>query len=95
MENGRTKVWLSPINGGSYTRLRIVGTFPTALPVWEIRQLVERMSFFNGYPLECVLSVGKREVNWCEWWTDLLASIPVRHLRVCYKAQTEQKDGRR
>lgn len=55
MENGRTKVWLSPINGGSYTRLRIVGTFPTALPVWEIRQLVERMSFFNGYPLECIV----------------------------------------
>ena len=82
MENKQIKIWLSPLNGGSFTRLRLVGSMPTALPVWEIRQLVERIRFFSGSPIAFVLSAGLEEANWSEWWTDLLAGIPRRLLEV-------------
>jgi len=82
MKNGQIKVWLSPLNGGSYTRLRLYAALPTALPVWELRHLAERMSFFSGYAVQCVLSAGLEEANWSEWWTDLLAGIPGRLLDV-------------
>lgn len=95
MQNGRIKVWLSPLNGGSYTRLRLSGAIPTALPVRELRHLMERMSFFSGYPVECALSVDKEEAGWCEWWTDRLAVIPGHLLDVRFIVRDRMRKGRR
>ena len=91
MQNGRIKVWLSPLNGGSYTQLRLIGTLPTALPVRELRSLIEKLSFFSGYPVECALFVDEETAGWCEWWTGRLAVMPVRHLKVRYIARDRRR----
>jgi hypothetical protein len=31
------------------------------------------------------LCVDKETACWCEWWTDVLADIPERHLKVRYR----------
>ena len=82
MKNEWIKVWLSPLNGGSFTGFRLVGSTSTALPVWELRQLLHRMRLFSGRPFQFVLSAGWEEANWSEWWTDLLAGISGRLLTV-------------
>ena len=82
MESSCIKVWLSPLNGGSYTKLRLIGVVPTAVPTREIVRLVKKMSFMSGYPLECALYVDKETAGWCEWWIDRLAVIAERHLKV-------------
>ncbi len=87
MQNNRIKVWLSPLNGGSYTQLRLSGSIPIALSVRELRHLMKRMSFFCGYPVECALFVDKETADWCEWWTERLAVIPGRHLKVRFIAR--------
>jgi len=87
MQNGRIKVWLSPLNGGSYTKLRLTGALPTAVPRKGLVRLVKKMSFMSGYPVEFVLSVDKEKAGWCEWWTERLVVIPERHLKVRFVIQ--------
>ncbi len=98
MENGRIKVWLSPLNGGSYTKLQLIGVVPTAVPQREIVRLVKKMSFMSGYPLECALSVDEETDGWFEWWNDRLAVIPEHHLKVRFivrdKRYSNERDGR-
>jgi hypothetical protein len=91
MQDGQMKVWLSPLHGGAFTRLKLTGALPSSLPVFELRRLISRLSFFSGYPLECVLSVDKAVTDWCDWWHELLDSIPARHLQIRYKTEDEQK----
>ncbi len=93
MEIEPIKVWLSPLNGGSFTRFRLVGSTPTALPVWELRQLLQRMRFFSGSPFRFVLSAGLEEANWSEWWTALLAGIPGRLLEVEHRTPPRRSNG--
>lgn len=93
MENEQITVWLSPLNGGSSTRFRLVGSTPTALPVWEMRQLLDRIRFFSGSRLRFVLSAGLEEANWSEWWTALLAGIPGRLLEVECRTIPPKRSG--
>jgi hypothetical protein len=91
MQNGRIKVWLSPLNGGSYTQLRLTGSAPTALSKRVLRRFAERMSFWSGAPVECALSVDKETAAWCEWWTERLAAIPGRLLEVRFVARGQKR----
>lgn len=94
MQNDRIKVWLSPLNGGSCTKLRLIGAIPMALPAKDLRHLMGKMSFFSGYPVECALSVDKETAGWCEWWIDRLAVIPGHLLDVRFIARDRMRKSR-
>ena len=96
MQDSRVRVWLSPLVGGAYTKFRITGTIPTAVPARKLKRLVEELSFWSGYLVECALSVEREGASWCEWWTDRLAVIPERHLKVSFiiRRNTHRDIGR-
>jgi hypothetical protein len=96
MDRGHVMVRLSPLHGGSFTRFRITGTVPTAVPALELRRLAGKLSFWSGYLVECALSAEREGAAWCEWWTDRLADIPERHLKVRFiiRRDTHRETGR-
>jgi len=67
---------LAPEHGGSYTRLRLTGFVPTAVPRKTALALTRGLAFWSGWPVRCVLSVDREAASWFEWWTDLLAGMP-------------------
>jgi len=71
---------LSRVHSGAYTLFRATGVVPTALPLRELRRVARGLSFWNGYPVQCVLSVGAGDLGWCGWWLDHLAHIRADHL---------------
>lgn len=85
MEHGQMTMWLAPEYGGSYTRLRLVGSAPTAMQHKTARRFVRELAQWSGWPVRCVLSVDREAACWCEWWTGLLAGIPERHLELDYR----------
>jgi len=93
MAEGKFRVWLSPVHGGSYTQVLLSGVLPSVLPIKELRKLVDRLSLFSGYPVECVLSVAKEEAGWCEFWTNTLGSIPAQVLEVRYQVKALRPNG--
>lgn len=82
MTSDKITMRLSSIHGGAYTLLRAEGVVPTAVPLRELRRLARGLSFWNGYPLQCALSVGKEDLGWCGWWLDHLSLIPEHHLEL-------------
>ena len=62
-----------------------LGTVPTGIPRRTALWLARGLSFWSGWPVLCVLSVDREAACWCEWWTDLLADIPERHLELRYE----------
>jgi hypothetical protein len=98
MRKCRIKAQLTPMEGGAYTKFRLSGIMPTSAPQMLSRQLIYGLSFWSASPVSCVLCVDKEETaaSWCEWWTELMAGIPGRHLDVRYLIQrTERVWGRR
>lgn len=87
MENGLFRATLSPVHGGSYTRLRLTGVVPSSVAQRDVARLARGLFFWSGGPVECALSVAMETACWCEWWTDLLAGMPERHLRLRYRIQ--------
>ena len=73
---------LSPRDGGSYTRLSLSGSLPTALPVRELRRLLAMLAFWSGWPVSVVLRVDATTANWCEWWTEALCAERARDFEV-------------
>jgi hypothetical protein len=94
MQNDGIKVWLSPINGGSCTHLRLTGVLPTTLPVCELGQLMAKM-LLTHYPIECVLSVDEEATDWREWWLDRLAAIPAPHLKTSFMSRNRKRRSSR
>jgi len=80
---------LRPVYRGAYTQVWATGVVPTTLPLRELRRLVRGLAFWNGYPVQCVLSVGSVDLGWCGWWLDHLSVIPEDHL-----ALRLERDGR-
>jgi len=85
MEDGKFRAALSPVHGGSYTRLRLTGVVPSRVTRKDVARLVRALAFWSGWRVECVLPVAREAASWCEWWTDLLAGMPERHLRVRFR----------
>ena len=92
MKKGRIRAQLMPMEGGAYTRFRLLGTMPTSVPQMLIRQLIYGLSFWSASPVSCVLCADKEEAaSWCEWWTELMAGIPARRLDVRYLIQRTER----
>ena len=88
MKDGQFRAVLSPVYDGRFTRLRLTGVVPSSVMKRDVRRLVRALDFWSGYPVECALSVDREAACWCEWWTDLLAGIPERHLELrCLRAR--------
>jgi hypothetical protein len=94
MKDGQMTMRLTPEHGGSYTNLRLSGSVPTAVPQRTATHLVRGLTFWSGWPVECVLSVDREAASWCEWWTDLLAGIPEHHLKLRYRIRRSDRERR-
>jgi len=79
---GQFQVRLSPQQSGAFTRWRIVGSVPTAIPRSHLRQMMQGVSFWSGWPVALVLPAEVATVAWFEWWADALADIPEDHLQM-------------
>ena len=85
MRREQMTIQLEPEHGGSYTRLRLRGSLPTAVPRRAAARLARELTLWSGWPVSCVLCVDREAACWCEWWTDLLADISARHLELRYR----------
>lgn len=93
MQQSKFTVELWPIHNGAYTRVRMRGVIPTAVPKRDLRRLAHGMAFWSGYPIQCVLSVEAEATSWCEWWVEQLAAIHVRHLELVFEHKTTGVTG--
>ena len=85
----RARLW--PINGGTGTRFQLSGTISTAVPQSLLRELIYGLSLWGGCPVSCVLCADRAAASWCEWWTELMAGIPGRHLvAICLTQRAER-----
>ena len=91
MKNGQVVLRLEAENGGSYTRLQLCGSVPTAVPRAQAAALVQALAFWSGWPVSCVLCVDREAGGWCEWWTDRLADMPERHLELRIRVRTPER----
>jgi len=94
MTHGQMTMRFDPEQGGSYTRLRLVESVPTAAPLQGAAQPIRGLTFWSGRPIRCVLSVGREAACWCEWWTDLLAGMPEDLLELRYDIVRADQDRR-
>ncbi len=96
MRPGQMTIRLEPVHGGVYTRLRLCGTLPTALPRPIAARFLRELAFWSGWPVSCALSADEEAAFWCDWWTDLTADISVQHLELCIRRRRpEQARDRR
>ncbi len=96
MRPGQMTMRLEPELGGSYTRLRLHGTLPTALPRPVAARFARELAFWSGWSVSCVLSADEEAVRWCDWWTDLLADISAQHLELrCHHRRSDRARDRR
>ena len=87
MRHSRFRMWLSPVLGGSYTRMRLCGAVPTTLPPKELRRLSAMLSQWSGYPVELVLPVAAEKATWLDLWAEAVKTTPGRHLEVRFAVQ--------
>ena len=73
---------MTPQHGGSFTRWRLSGSVPTALPGWEMRQVIRTLWFWSGWPVELVLPVAVETAPWLEQWCAAVAATPEDHLHM-------------
>ena len=78
----RLRLRLSRADGR--TRYLLTGTLPDQLPRAVLHQLLSLVSYWSGEPLHVVLCADD-PAWWLEEWTDALAEVPERHLRVQFR----------
>ena len=96
MKKDQFKLYLQPLNDGSFTRLRLCGSVVTAIPPCELKRWVRQLSNWSGSPVELVLPVDVGTVAWFELWSYAVSEIPARHLEVRFalKRRPRQPRGR-
>jgi len=75
---------LRPAHGGAFTEWRVFGSTPTAIPSWQLRRLIQAISFWSGWPVALVLPAEVETDLWFSRWADALADILPEHLHVEY-----------
>jgi hypothetical protein len=95
MRQGQMVIQLRVVQGGAYTELRLRGAVPTALPTRLVRRLMEILSSWSGWPVALALSVEADTAGWCEFWSDVLSSVPARHLEIRFTLPRRLAAGRR
>ncbi|MFH1176216.1 MAG: hypothetical protein V1750_02330 [Acidobacteriota bacterium] len=73
---GQFRLHLSPLHSGSFTRWRLSGSVPTAMPGRELGRVIRTLWFWSGWPIELVLPVAAETACWFEYWSDAIAEIP-------------------
>jgi hypothetical protein len=73
---------LSPLCGGSYTRLRLCVSVPTPLPLAALRCLCDLLALASGERVQFALSVDVQAGPWCDSWAAVIADLPARHARL-------------
>lgn len=75
----RPTIHISPLYGGTYTRMHISTCVPTPLPLTALRRLCNLVTLFSGHPVRFVLHADVQAGLWCEWWVAQIADLPARH----------------
>jgi hypothetical protein len=94
MDKGQFRARLTPVCNGQFTRLQLTGVVPSSVPIQQVAKLVRALELWSGWSVECVLCVDRENPLWCEWWSDLLAGIPERRLKVRYEQEFENECAR-
>lgn len=76
---------LRPLHGGSYTQLVLSGPVCTDPNPRTLHQFLSMFARWNCCPVDVVLSVDAQTASWSEVWTNVLASIPERHLEIRFQ----------
>ena len=82
MKRGQFHLRMDPVHGGAFTRWRLTGSVVTAIPYRQMRQLIESLSLWSGWPVELVLPADITTAHWFEWWTHIVDTIPEHALHV-------------
>jgi len=90
---GQFRIHLRPEHGGAYTRWRVTGSTPSAVPARQLDRLMWMMAYWSGWPVELALSVDLETAGWCEWWADVLAGVHPEHLRLRFVARRRRGKG--
>ena len=80
---------LSPLYGGSFTRLSLSGPVVTVVPGRVLRPWLSQLAFWSGRPIRVVLGADA-PASWLEVWTEALTAVPERHLRVEFRLPRER-----
>ena len=78
---GGTKLQLKPAQTEGRTRFAVTGSLPDGLPRFALHQLMAQLSYWTGERIDAVL-YADGPAGWVEVWSDALADVPERHLRV-------------
>lgn len=84
---------LSPLHGGSFTRLSLSGPVVTAVPGRVLRPWLSQLAFWSGRPIHVVLGADA-PASWLEVWTDALAAVPERDLEVEFRLPRDRGGSR-
>lgn len=82
MQRGQFQMYLSPLDGTCFTRLRLSGVVPTAMASKDLQRLSAMLSFWSGYPVRLALPVDVATAAWFELWTAAFERVPARHLEM-------------
>lgn len=78
---GRFQITLRPECGGSYTRVRLIGSVPTSPQSHLLQMLARSLHLWSGYRSECVLCADAESLNWLCAWLESMGGIPEGHLQ--------------
>lgn len=76
-----TKLQLRPAQTEGRTRFTITGSLADGLSRFALHQLVAQLSYWTGERIDAVLYADDPP-GWVEVWSDALADVPERHLRL-------------
>ncbi len=85
MRHGQAQVVLSPLQGGSFTKVTLSAMIPTSPPPAHLRSALAGLAFWSGWPVELVLCVGAEADAWCDVWSDALSTVAERHLELRFQ----------
>lgn len=86
-----TKLEFQPAREEGWTRLCLCCTVPDSLPPPVLYELLSLLAFWGGRRLDVALDAAG-PAWWLEVWTDALAAVPERHLRVRFDLSHQEDD---
>jgi hypothetical protein len=93
MRHGQAQLVLRPLQGGSFTQVRLTATVPTSPPAVLMRRGVAALAFWSGWPVELVLCVGLEAGAWCDVWCDALKDVAEDHLDLRFRLPRRDDEG--
>lgn len=91
---GQIILRLRPQHGGAFTRWQLSGSLVTAISHRDLRQLMRKLSFWSGWPIELVLPAAAATAQWFEVWTHAIDHVPAAHLEVRFEVESPQPTAR-